>query len=52
MSNKLRLETTQYNVALALTNAIKGTSQIKPYNELGLESPEFKWWSKKLCLFF
>ena len=31
---------------------IKGTSQIKLYNELGLESLEFRWWSRKLSLFF
>ena len=33
-------------------SAIKGTSQIKLYNELGLESLEFRWWFGKLCLFY
>ena len=30
------------NTALAITGTIKGTSQIKLYNELGLESFEFR----------
>ena len=33
-----KIETAQYN---AITGTIKGTSQIKLYNELGLESLEF-----------
>ena len=46
---KLRL----YNAALAITVAIKGTPQIKFYNELGLEPLEFSsWWFRKLCLFY
>ena len=40
-----------YNAALAITGAIKGTSQIKLYNELGLESLQFRRWFRKLCLF-
>ena len=32
------IEKVQYNAALAITGAIKGTSQLKIYNELGLES--------------
>ena len=36
-----KIETTQYNAALAIIDAIKATSQIKLYNELGLESLEF-----------
>ena len=47
-----KIETVQYNAALAITGAIKGTSQIKLYNELGLESLEFRWWFRKLCLFY
>ena len=38
-----KIETDQYNAALAITGAIKGTSQIKLGNELGLESLEFRW---------
>ena len=44
-------ETIQYNVALAITSAIKGTSQMKLLNELGLESLEFRQWFRKLSVF-
>ena len=47
-----KIESVQYNAALAITGAIKGTSQIKLYNELGLESLKFRHWFRKLCLFF
>ena len=47
-----KIETVQYNAALAITGAIKGTSKIKLYNELGLESPEFRRCCKNLCLFY
>ena len=33
-----RLESLQYNAALVITGAIRGTSKEKLYNELGLES--------------
>ena len=33
-----RLESLQYNAALAITDAIRGTSKENLYNELGLES--------------
>lgn len=33
-----KLESTQYNAALAITGAITGTSREKLYRELGLES--------------
>ena len=36
------IERLQYNAALVITGAIKGTSQQKIYNELGLESLCFK----------
>ena len=47
-----KIETVQYSAALAITSTIKGTSQIKLYNELGLESLEFRRWYRKLCLFY
>ena len=47
-----KIETVHYNAALAITCAIKGTSQIKLYNELNLESLEFRRWLRKLCLFY
>ena len=41
----------QYNTALAITGAIKGTSKEKLYNELGFEYLKDKWWVRRLCLF-
>ena len=46
------IERVQYNTALAITGAIKGTSQLKIYKELGLESLKFGRWFRCLCLFF
>ena len=46
-----KIETIQCNAVLVITGTIKGTSQIKLYSELGLESLEFRWWFRKLCLF-
>ena len=37
-----KLESLQYNAALAITGAIKGSSTEKLYEELGLESPKIK----------
>ena len=37
-----KIESVQYNAALAITGAIKGTSQMKVYNELGLEPLKFQ----------
>ena len=47
-----KIETIQCNVGLVITGAIKGRSQIKLYNELGLESLGFRRWFRILCLFF
>ena len=47
-----KIESVQYNTALAITDAVKGTSQMKLYSELGLESLKFRHWFRKLCLFF
>ena len=46
------MESVQYNAALAIAGAIKGTSQMKLYNELGLKSLKFRLWFRKFCLFF
>ena len=45
------IERVQYNAALAITGAIKGTSQLKIYRELGLESLKFKRWFRHFCFF-
>ena len=42
----------QYNAALAITAAIKVTSQNKLYSKLGFESLKFRRWFGKLCTFF
>ena len=42
----------QYNAALAITGAIKGTSKLKIYNELDNESLKFRRWFRHLCMFF
>ena len=46
------LEKIQYNSALAITGAIRGTSKEKLYQELGLESLEKRRWYRKLCYFY
>ena len=37
---------------LAITGAIRGTSQSKLYNKLGLKSLKFRRWFRQLCTFF
>jgi len=47
-----KIETVQYQAALAITGAIHGTSQNKIYQELGLESLKSRRWYKRLtCMF-
>ena len=47
-----KIESVQYNAALAITGAIRGTSRDKLYKELGLESLQSRRWMRRLCLFF
>ena len=47
-----KIEKIQYNDALAITGAIKGTYQSKLYSKLGFESLKFRRWLRKLCTFF
>ena len=47
-----KLESVQYDAALAITGAIRGSSREKLYQELGLESLKSRRWYRKLCLFF
>ena len=47
-----KIERVQYNAALAITGAIRGTSQTKLYHELGLESLKFRRWMRRLCMFY
>ena len=46
------IERVQYNAALAITGAIKGTSQLKIYNKLGFESLKFRKWFRQLFVFY
>ena len=46
-----KLDSIQYNTALAITGAIRGTSKEKLYDELGLETLEKRKWYTKLCCF-
>ena len=50
-SFKDKLEMVQYNAALVITGAIKGTSRDRIYRELGLESLAERRWSRKIFLF-
>ena len=47
-----KLGSVQYNAALTITGAIRGSSREKLYQELGLESLKSRRWYRKLCLFF
>ena len=47
-----KLESIQYNAALALTGAIRGRSREKLFQELGLESLQLRRWCRKLCCFY
>ena len=47
-----KIEQIQYHAALAITGAIKGTSQNKLYGDLEFESLKLRRWFRKLCTFF
>ena len=47
-----KIESLQYNTALAITSAIRGTLRENIYQELGLESPFNKDAGIENCLFF
>ena len=46
------LESHQYNISLALTGAITGSSKEKLYQKLGLEPLQHRRWFRKLCTFY
>ena len=46
------IESVQYNAALAITGAIKGSSHERLYQELGLESLSARRWYCRLVYFF
>ena len=47
-----KIESIQYQAALAITGTIHGTSQTKLYKELGIEPIKLKQWFRRLCYFF
>ena len=47
-----KIEKVQYNAALVITGAIKGTSRERLYQELGLESLRDRRWYHKLLFFY
>ena len=47
----LKLESIQYNAALAITGAVRGSPTKKIYEELGLESLKPKGWYRKMSFF-
>ena len=46
------IESIQYNAALAITGAIRGTSRDRIYQELGLESLSARRWFRRLSVFY
>ena len=47
-----RIESVQYKAALAITEAIQGSSRKNLYEELGLEHLHQRLWMRQLCLFY
>ena len=47
-----KIETVQYNAALAITGAIRGTSKEKLYQELGLESLKDRRWLRRMSYLY
>ena len=47
-----KIESFQYNEALAITSAIKGSSKEKLYQELGFGSLKERQWMRKLCYLY
>ena len=47
-----KIESVQYNAALAITGAIKGSSREKLYQELGLKYLYRSRWARRLCILY
>ena len=48
----IQYNTVQYNAALAITGAIRGSSKGKLYQELGFESLKDRRWLRRLCYLY
>ena len=46
------IEQIQYKAALVVTGCWQGTSRVKIYDDLGLESLSDRRWYRRLCLFY
>ena len=46
------IESVQFNAALAITSAIRGSYRETLYQELGLESLHDRRWYRKLCFYY
>ena len=51
-SSSNQIESVQYNAALTITGAIKGSCHDKFYQELGLEYLQQRLWMRRLCLLY
>ena len=47
-----KLESVQYNAALAISGCIRGSSKSKLFEELGLETLSDRLWFRHLCIFY
>ena len=52
MIKHIKLDSIQYNAALAITGTISGASKEKLYDELRFETLQKRRWYRKLCCFF
>ena len=52
MIKHIKLDSIQYNAALAITGTISGASKEKLYDELRFETLQKRRWCRKLCCFF
>ena len=51
-SSHQKLKSIQYNAAVALTGAVRGSSREKLYQGLALKSLQLRPWYRKLCYFY
>ena len=51
-SSITELKKMQYNASLAITSAIRKTSQTKIYRELGVAFLKSRWWLRRHCMFY
>ena len=52
ISFQQKMETIRYNAALTITDAMRGSSMERLYEELGLETLQQQGWYRKYCCFY